>query len=387
MSLPHETRLAVSRADGTFTTYALSEDGSWNHGLEAAGWWPTWRPGSAQVAVSHVQRPGSNASRAVLRLHDIASNAALDVPGSVSAPASLIADRLAHYPLWSPTGSVLCYVSPAGRTLAARLWATGEAAEKTVIGGAPIFPAWSPTGSHLALHHGGSLTLIDAATGAERRLSDNAAGFRRAAFVDDGSRLLFAEPVEAGVRLRVSAVADSASDAGPVVGGGVAFVPRPGGSEVLIGVTPGDEAGVFSELLRFDPKDGREPERFLKGPFMACWWSPDGARLAVLVPSYTGDGRFQVRFHDAAGRFERAMEPTTLSQDMRTLVSFFDQYSLSHPLWSADGRYFAMGGRLLSDGLHASFAPAGVDYVVLADLEAREPWQVVGNGLAGFFNR
>lgn len=323
----------------------------------------------------------------MLRLHDLASGAALDVPGSVSAPATLIADRLAHYSLWAPGGKHLCYVSPAGRTLAARLWGTGEASEKTLIGGAPIFPSWSPTGEHLALHHGGSLTLVDVATGAERRISDNAAGFRSAVFVNDGNAVLFAEPVESGVRLRVSDIAGTDSQAGPVLGGGVAFAPRPGSEEVLVGVTPGDEAGVFSELLRYEPRASNEPRRFLKGPLMGCWWSPDGSRLAVLVPAYTGDGRFQVRFHDGNGRFERAMEPTTLSQDTRTLVSFFDQYALSHQLWSADGRFFAIGGRLLSDGLHASFASAGLDHVMLADLETAGPWKVVGPGLAGFFNR
>src|SRR5690606_36120387 len=129
------------------------------------------------------------------------------------------------------------------------------------------------------------------------------------------------------------------------------------------------------------------PGRFQKGPLMAFWWAPDGSRLATLVPAYTGDGRFQVRFLRADGSVESAMEPTTLSQDTRTLVSFFDQYAYSHPLWSSDGRYFAMGGRTVSEGPHASFSGEALDNVLVADLVDRGPWLVAGRGLAGFFPR
>lgn len=382
---PPGHRLAVARHDGTLGILTPRVDGSWEVTELGDGWWPGWRPGSNQLAVSNVIRPGSPGGRAVLQLVDLASGGRLDIPGSANAPARLIADRLAHYPLWSPDGQSLSYVTPAGRALASRLWETGEAGERTLMGGAPIFTAWSGDARCIAIHHGGSLTVVETSTWREHRISDNAAGFRTACFPSPGA-VAFAEPGGTGVRLVVADILEGTRSEGAPVNGGVAFAPVPGRNSTLLGVTPGDEAGVFSEILMVDWGDvATQPERFLKGPLMAFWWSPDGSRLAVLVPSYTGDGRFQVRFHRADGTFERAMEPTTLSQDMRTVVSFFDQYALSHSLWSADGRYFAVSGRIASEGPHASFADANLDSVLIADLEATGPWIRAGRGLCGFF--
>ncbi len=381
-------QLAVSRADGTFATVRFDSDaGKWIETSHGNGWWPTWRPNSAQFTVSEVERSGTPGSRAVLRLIDTLSGSAFDVPGSVSAPAALIAERLAHYPLWSHAGDRLCYVSPAGRTLAARIWSTGEASENTLLGGAPIFPAFSPDGGHIVLHHGQSLTLINTETRAERRISDTAAGFRAVAFVTD-TKFVFAEPSSAGVRLSFATTDSEDLVPGTELRGGVAFAPQPGTGRLLVGLTPGDEAGVFSHILTVEPLlPGAPAEVLIKGPLMGFWWAPDGERIAVLAPSYSGDGRFQVRFHRPDGTLERAMEPTTLSQDMRTLVSFFDQYSLSHQIWSSDGRWFAVSGRLASDSLAASFARPGLDQVLLADLQSASPWRSAGYGLAGFFPR
>ncbi len=388
MSDAEAHQLAVSRADGTFATLRFDPDsGALVDTSQGNGWWPTWRPNHWQFTVSEVERSGTPGSRAVLKLVDATSANAFDVPGSVSAPAALIADRLAHYPLWSPDGGKLCYVSPEGRTLAARIWSTGETSEQTLLGGAPIFPSFSPVSSHLVLHHGQSLTVINTETQTERRISDSAAGFRAVAFVTD-TRFVFAEPSAGGVRLSFASTDNEELVNGPELRGGVAFAPQPGTGRLLVGLTPGDEAGVFSQILTVEPLlPGAPPETFIKGPLMAFWWAPDGERLAVLMPSYSGDGRFQVRFHRADGTFERAMEPTTLSQDMRTMVSFFDQYSLSHHLWSADGRWFGVAGRLASDSLAASLARPGLDQVLLADLSTASAWRSVGYGLAGFFPR
>ena len=375
--------LAVALHDGSSVVY--HHDGArWSAVRTSRGYWPAWRPFHAQLLLSAVER-GDAGGRASLRLIEAASGLGLDVPGSVSAPARLIADRLGHYATWNRDGSAVCYVAPAGRTLAARVWRPGESGEQTLTGGAPIFPSWSPDGRHLALHHGSSLTLVDAATLEQRRVSENASGFRTAAFLDGGREVVFAEPADNGVVLKFASTDDStAVREGPPAKGGVAFCPNPVDGRLAVAVTPGDEAGVFSHVELID--GGSETgSPFLKGPFLGFWWAPTGDRFAVLVPAYTGDGRFQVRFHRSDGSFERAMEPTTLSQDMRTLVSFFDQYTVSHALWSAEGRYFSMAGRLTGEGPHASFWDGPLDRVYLADAQLGGPWQAIGEGTGGFF--
>jgi hypothetical protein len=94
---------------------------------------------------------------------------------------------------------------------------------------------------------------------------------------------------------------------------------------------------------------------------VAWWWDPAGDRIAVLLPTYSGDGRFQLRIYDKEGRFLRASEGFIPSNDTATVVSFFDQYALSHPAWSADGRWFGFAGRFQTDSPHPSFSGGGGD--------------------------
>ncbi|MBE0610327.1 MAG: hypothetical protein IH609_13185, partial [Dehalococcoidia bacterium] len=341
------------------------------------------RPGRREYAVSRVETP-RGAAHAALHLQGI-DGGDIPIPGSMSAPPALIAERLAHYALWDPTGRAICYVMPSGRTLAARLWRPGEPEAETLTGGTPIFPSWSPDGHRLVLHSGDQLMSVDVESGEQRHLSTNAMGFRTAAISSDGELTAFAEANAQGTALFCYGQAGADPTEVARFEGGVALSFRPGTSELTIAVTTGAEAGVFQDLYVLDMDRPGEPERLIHGPVLAYWWAPTGDRLAVLVPAHTGDGRYQLRFHGSGGVFLRAMEPLTLSPDVRTMVSFFDQFALSHRPWSADGRRFAFGGRLLTDAIPSSFADGQLDVVVVADAVEGGPWVRVGPGFAGFY--
>lgn len=374
--------IAVAGADGVLRIVRRTGE-AWTDAAVTTGWWPTWRPGRAEYAVSRVDtRPG--AAHSSLHLQGV-DGGDIPIPGSLSAPPALIAERVAHYALWGPGGRTLCYVMPAGRTLAARAWVVGSADGETLVGGSPIFPAWHPGGDRLALHHGATVTLVELGSGDREQLSTTGAGFRTPAFSDDGEWLAFAEGTERGTTVVVRRNSDGERREVARFDGGVAFGFRPGTHELTVAVTTGDEAGVFRDLYTVSVERGSEPERLVHGPLLAFWWAPTGDRLAVLMPAYTGDGRYQFRFYGPDARFLRAMEPTTLSPDMRTMVSFFDQYALSHRTWSADGRRFAFAGRLLTDGIPASFADGQLDCVMIADAVSGGPWTRVSAGFAGFF--
>jgi TolB protein len=235
------------------------------------------------------------------------------------------------------------------------------------------------------LHHGPNLTSVETVSGEQTLLSANASAFRVAASSHDGEVTVFAEAGDAGTAVISYHHLDGARTGIAKFDGGAALAFRPGTSELTVAITTGAEAGVFRDLYTVTLVAGSEPRRIVHGPLLAYWWAPSGDRLAVLVPAYTGDGRYQVRFHGPDGRFLRAMEPLTLSPDMRTMVSFFDQFALSHRLWSPDGRRFAFAGRVLTDSIPASFADGQLDAVMVADAVDGGPWQRVGPGFAGFF--
>jgi hypothetical protein len=278
----------------------------------------------------------------------------------------LLAPRVAHYALWAPDGRGLCYVVPDGRALSLRTWRPGEAAARVHLSAAPVFSAWVPNTDWLVCHHGTTLSAFETITGEQRVLSSSAAGFRTPAVQPDGA-ILWAEVEAGGVVLRRGHLGPpSVATTLAAFAGGVALMPRPQTSEIVLAVAEQPEAGVFSSVLRLDP-DGAVQQQLVKGPLVAAWWAPDGSRLATLHPSYTGDGRFQVRFHLADGRPLGTAEPVIPSADTATAVTFFDQYAVSHPCWSADSRWFGLCGRLLRDGPHPSFQGRPLDRALLWD--------------------
>lgn len=349
------------------------------------GWWPSWRPGRAEFTVTRLA-PGGNAPHTALVLCAAAGGGEILVPGSMTTPPALIADRLPHYAQWNPQGMDVCYVMPAGRTLAARVWRAGDAESRTLTGGMPIFTAWMPTGDRLAVHHGNELAIFTAASGERQLISANAGGFRVPAISQSGRWVAYAEVSGETAVVHVYDTESAETRRVGEFGGGVVLGFRPG-TEVLTvaGARPGGSrlaAGMHCADLGA-PSGGIEP--LVRGPVMAFWWAPAGDRLAVLAPGGLSDGRVQVRFHDAEGSAVGAMESLSLSNDMRTLVSFFDQFALSHPLWSPDGRHFTLAGRLITDGPASSFADGPLDCVLTAEAGARAPWQTAARGFAGFF--
>jgi hypothetical protein len=363
MTRPPSIRIAITQAAGPVLV-AWPEGDAWRE-LEVAprGWWPSWSAGGA-LAISDVEtgRGESVATLQVVHARDPALQ-----PSTIArdSPAALIAPRTAHYVLWRDDGEELCYVAPSEGSLALFAAApSGLEPPRRLLSGAPLFVSWEPGGARLAVHHGSELSIVDVTSGSMSPVSQHAAGFRTPVYRDDGGWLAFAEPATATTGVDVCIVGPDGSGRRLVaqVNGGVALAFRPGSRELTIGVTRSPDSGVFDELLMVDPASGGR-RRIFKGPLVAYWWAPAGDRLAVVVPWQTGDGRHQVQIVAAGGTVLASAEPLVPSQDLRTVLAFFDQYGLSHRLWAPDGSGLVVAGRLVSDGIASSFSDPPGDCV------------------------
>lgn len=349
-------------------------NGMWRGSFESddPGFWPAPRPGTPEVAASR------GAPVPVLMLHP----GDREVPGSRTDPPAFIAPRLPHYAIWAPDGRTLCYVTPRGQALELKTWAPGAKSPQAHLSAAPLFPAWRRDGQWLAVHHNTVLTLIDVTAGEQRIISSSATGFRTPAFSDSG--LLAWGEVEAGQAVAKLETPDGEVRVAGRFGGGLALAFRPGSDSLCAAVASTPDGGAFSELAMQKPDGWR---RLVAGPLVAYWWSPTGDRVAALHPSYTGDGRFQLRVYDADGYPCTGMEPLIPSSDTRMMVSFFDQYTLSHPAWSHDGRWFGMAGQILTDGPARSFSGLGGDAVWLWDTQGGGAPHRLSGGAFVTFNR
>ena len=346
-----EIRLVATTAQGSATILVLPGDSPVpsEAGTPRAAMWTAWRPGHGSLTWSQVDDGAS------LRAGDE------EVPGATTRPALFLGPGLPHYALWSSGGRRLAYVVPDGRSLVLKVWTPGEPDATALVSAAPTFPAWLPSESVLFAHHGTVLQRFDLESGEQTVFSQSAAGFRTPAISRDGSRVAWAEVRDGAVHVIESpAVEPEPRDLRSFSAGVVLSYVSDGRLVAAVGSSP--ESLAFASL-----QDVHTGNTLVRAVLTAAWFSPDGSKVASLHPAFTGDGRYQAKLWDGAGRPLRATEPFVPSAQIGTIVNFYDQYQLSHPVWSADSRWFALCGRFTGDGPHPAFHDGIQDYVWLWD--------------------
>jgi WD40 repeat protein len=92
-------------------------------------------------------------------------------------------------------------------------------------------------------------------------------------------------------------------------------------------------------------EDGaRAPRTLLDGSVVGFWWSPDGSTLAaVRVATIDGEPEVRLVFVDVASGDIRA-QPTVRPSSLfiEQVLTYFDQYALSHRLWAPDSSSFLL---------------------------------------------
>jgi len=361
-------------------------EGGWGRSVVVdAGFWPTWNPAAPLLAVSGVADPGSG-SGATIELIDSEGRAAgtlfRPAPGSPGG----IGPRIPHYAMWDPTGEILSYVAPGSDGLT--LFTASPAnpgVQIPLLSGAPIFSAWSPDGATLAVHAGDRVTLLYPTQGAPPVvLPGNAIGFRTPAF-SSGGTLVYAVAEAGAVSLRrTNAVGDSPTPLADFPGG-VAFAFRPGTETLYVAMTRSPDTGLFDELSALDADRPTAPRRITRGPFAAFLWAPAGDRLLLVTPTQSGDGRFALQARSPDGRPDGVTEGFVPSADLRTYLNFFDQFALSHRLYSPDSESFLIAGRIAGDAVHGTFGDPIGNFVMRWHPGRGQPLELVAPGEIGLY--
>ena len=365
---------------------ATVDDGREPTTLVPEGRWPAWRPGHPQLAVSilHMGDPVSSS----VKLVSIDGTEPLELFRSQPGVMPVIAPRLPHYLLWSPQGERLAIVAQGEFGLQLEVVVPGPPFRRDVLDfGAPIFSRWTPDGTAIVSHIGEALAVFSFTPGlpvSRVTIEEKALGFRTPAVTHDGSLVVFGTAGSDGTTVvAYSTVTQERIELGTFEGG-VALASLPGGL-ISVAVVRQPESGVFDSLWLIDPASPADRSRVARGPFACALWSPDGERVALLVPSHFGDGRYSFHIRNREGRFLAASEPFVPAQDLRAMLAFWDQYALSHPLWSPDASLLAVTGRLPTDAVSASFGDPAGDYVYIWKPERGEPLRLLAPGELAFF--
>jgi Tol biopolymer transport system component len=259
-----------------------------------------------------------------------------------------IAPAVPHYVNPSPDGRYAALVTPADRSLALLLVDTElPGAPPEITRGAPIFTSWSPAGDTLLVHAGSVIQRMErTAPSALTTVGLNSVDLRVPAWSPDGR--LWASVRHGEIRNAVVLLDRDGRHVARVgaVEGAAALAWAPAGG--VLAVSRQSAAGYFDGIDLIDARTS-ETRTLVRDRLLLWLWSPDGRRLAYLRRA-GGEGQLAWQIVHLDGRPPLTSAAFYPGPHFAIVVAFFDQYLLSHRLWSPDGRYLLAAGRVAVNG-------------------------------------
>ena len=283
------------------------------------------------------------------------------------------ADRPPFYLYWSPDGEALTFLTTEPDGLALRLAPADASGPASAIReGSPMYWSWAdPT--RLLVHSGGQgiagfFGEVRTDGVATEPAAILAGAFRAPAVSSDGRLRAFAAAGD-GTRQPIIVETRERTDTQSVDVFGMAAVAFGTGSNELAFVAPaepGRDAGVPVGPLRLMDAGSGQVRTVLGGTVLAFFWAPDGKTIAAIGLPAPGDNKVAgadrialaatsgpaaavpavklrlsfVNVESGAIRSHWSFAVSEVFVDQ--VLPFFDQYALSHRLWSPDGATFAL---------------------------------------------
>lgn len=364
-TLPGINRIALINEDGQVET--MSPSGENRRVLTLASdntrfQFPTWAPDGQRLAIIGSRTTGGS----IFVLNDAARTGALG-----DDRIYFDANRTPIYLYWSPTSENLAFLSNEPRnSLGLNIIAgDGTTDNRLLATGAPFYWDWSEDGRRLLIHSGragggDALALIDLegqpqadnlATPGAFQAPGIGQGGRYWAFAEegvDGLSALVVVDTQTGERTSLNGV------------GSLALGWNPAGNQIAFTKGSVDGHPYWGPLNLLNVETGEE-RLISTQTVLAFFWSPDGKRIAfVTIGDERNDDGINVNLPDKSRLMSRPAEMTrtqsgqgflTLSvvdietgQGLRLLdfeptlpyltqfLPYFDQYALSHRVWSPD---------------------------------------------------
>ena len=344
--------------------------------------WPTWSPDGRWVAALCAQ--SSDRAAGPVRL------VSLNVDGVRQEEWAQIHDGMPLYLHWHESGEHIAMIQQQGEELQLSVLSRSRmGAARAVENGVPIFFGWEPGAARLLVHVGarskrsrgaGRLLWRDPlGTGDDLPLLQVPGNFCAPVFV--GSQAVIALHDETGSSLH-RLDGDQPGPSLDLRSGLVAMLPSPDGRWLAITSSPDGEGQPYQGLDLLDmTEEEPRPLPLTPGPMLAFFWSPDSAFLVYVVVDREQNCLQWYRLGlDGGLRSLGSFWPT---RDMLFYLHFFDQYALSHPLISPDGRWLCYAGYPAGSG-HADLSVPPQVYVQDLQHPDRAATEVCGGSFAVF---
>ena len=345
--------------------------------------WPLWSPDGKKLAAFYISQ-GAGPATSRLLVFEPTSGRVVDSYQDV--------DLRPIYGYWAPDGSRFAFLHQTGPVHTLSLWPADDRDKpKDVAAGLPLFFDWRRDSRALVLHGArepqsktrSSVTLLDPATGERTVRTDSPAAFGPAQYSPDGSWLAYGIEDTKGTAHLVIEKRDG-SDRKKLlrIDPEAAFSWSPDGKSLAVGKTSDERAPLLEEIVRVEIPSGKTTP--ITKEIVGCFfWSPKSDRLLYAVRDLDkGDWEWVVA--DVASGQKTRLTRFVPSPALVFVFQFFDQYALSHRMWSPDGTSFVFTGWTGVD--HTSEGPVGPPSVFVVPTDPSQKPRVLSEGHVAFWS-
>jgi TolB protein len=284
------------------------------------------------------------------------------------------------YAYWAPTGQHLAVLLGGESAFSLGLWPTDDARRpKTVAQGAPFYFDWRADARALLVHTGGdteakeghSVSVVDIDSGKRQLVSREPSAFGPPSWSHDGKWLAYgaATKYENRATLTIATADGSAPKDFGMLMGKMAMEWAP--TRPLLAVATSAFIGdpLLEDLRLIDVPSGKT-RTVATGSFSAYFWSPDGQRI-LYAKRKLDTSLWTWAVVEVESEKTTEIVDFVPSRPLLLVFQYFDQYALSHRLWSPDSKSFVFTGSAGPDANLAAALHASAVYVVEATAHAK----------------
>lgn len=335
--------------------------------------WPVWSP-DGNLLASFRFFSGEETRTDALYIFDVTTSQVLNAykePGLQPI-----------YAYWAPNSQQLAVLlGGPGPVFSLGLWPlSGSQRPKTVAQGKPFYFDWRADAQALVVHtindayeseakDGHLVSLVNLKSGERQIVSNAPAAFGPPSWSRDGKWLAYGDEIKAENKARLMIA--------PANGGKAksfgALPPRitlewsPTQPLLAVGMAASEEDPLLEELRLVDVSSGKT-RTLVKDRFGAFFWSPNGERL-LYAKQKRADLWTWVVVEVKDGKSQEVVDFLP-SRPFVVIFEFFDQYALSHRVWSPDSKHFVFAGSVGPDANPAAAFRSPTVYAVEAVAQA-----------------
>ncbi|HXG18346.1 MAG TPA: hypothetical protein VNN62_04650 [Methylomirabilota bacterium] len=311
--------------------------------------WPVWSPDGNRIACFRVVG-GESGPTDGLYIFDARSSQVLH---AYQAPG-----LRPIYAYWAPNSQNLAVLLGGPGAFSLGLWpVAGAQRPKTVAQGAPFYFHWRTDGQALLAHTGGdadakeghSVSVIDIESGERHMVSRAPAAFGPPSWSSDGHWLAYGDQSneQEKANLVVARADGSAPTSLGIVPEKIALEWSP--TQPILAVATSSFVGdpLLEELRLIDVPSGKT-RTIVKDNFAAYFWSPDGERI-LYAKRKLGTDLWAWAVVSVKDEQTYDVVDFVPSRPLLLVFQYFDQYALSHRLWSPDSKQFVFTGAAGTD--------------------------------------